>query len=508
MTKKTSVVRASLTGVGGVLGASIAVLVVGGLLLAPLPRWEGYPPTFKVTPLPSTQKIVCPGPLVQVNSDKSATVSYLSNGTPVVQVDSTSTAQSTTELSMADNKAPTSLGAPAVIAVPPVKGATEQPLIAGTQLQVGKGESLAGLATVSCAEPANDIWLVGGATDTGRTTLLVLENPTDVYSMAKINIFGEKGPVSIVKNDGIQIPPRSQRIVSVAGYARDLYAPVVHVTSAGGALMASLQQSVIRTLVPSGVEWINPGSAPSTSQVITGVYLSGSGGDDAEHGAITSDLESAIRVLIPGPENAEVKIKTISLAGEVTEITAPMTAQQVVQFPFVGLKDGMYTVIVSADRPIVAGVRSVIASGVQDPVLTTTPSQPASPSPTPPSSVTPSSSAPTVAGGDFAWFGSGAFLTNTLLLPVPSGPNPMLSFYNPFDWDVTVTVSARNQQELKLKVSPGRMVTSKLTGGANYTINGSDSLIGQLTYIGAGQASGVTLSPANALGAAFFVYPR
>lgn len=517
MTKKTNVVRASLTGVGGVLGASIAVAVVGALLIVPLPALEGYAPTFKVTPLPSAQSIICPGPLLQVNSDKSATLSYLSNGAPVVVTDSTSTQQTSTKLAMPENKAPATLGAPTLITVPAVKGSTEQPLVAGTQLQVGAGESLGGLATAACAEPSNDMWLVGGATDVGRTTLLVLENPTEVYSTAKLEIFGEKGPVAMLKSDGIQVPPRTQRIISVAGYARDVVAPVIHVSSSGGALLATLQQSVIRTLVPSGVEWINPSAAASTTQVMTGVYIAGNAGD-GEHGAVMSDLESTIRVLVPGTEAAEVKIKAISLAGDVTELTAPMNAQQVIQFPFLGVSEGMYTVVVSANRPIVASVRSVIGAGAQNPVLSTTPVAPATPAPTASTSAAPSASAsaapspapaaPAATGGDFAWFTSGTFLTNSLLLPVPNGPNPMVSFYNPFDWEATVTLSARNQQDVRLKIAGGKMATAKLVGGSNYTVKGSDGLIGQLTYIGGGQGSGMTLSPANALGSAIYVYPR
>lgn len=84
----------------------------------------------------------------------------------------------------------------------------------------------------------------------------------------------------------------------------------------------------------------------------------------------------------------------------------------------------------------------------------------------------------------------------------------MVSFYNPFDWDATVTLSARNQQDVRLKIAGGKMATAKLVGGSNYTVKGSDGLIGQLTYIGGGQGSGMTLSPANALGSAIYVYPR
>lgn len=523
MTNKTKIVRGTLTGVGGVLGASIAVAVVGVLTLVPLPQFAPGVPVFQVTPIASTQNLVCPGPLVQVNSDKNATVSYLSNGAPSLLSDSTSSKLTSTPLAMTDNKAPAAMGSPLVLSVPADRGASEQPLVAGTQIQPGAPESLAGLATVACAEPSNESWLVGGATDVGRMTLLVLENPTEIFSTAKLDIYGEKGQVTLLKSDGISVPPKTQRIISISGYARDVYAPVVHVTSSGGALLATLQQSVTRVLTPSGVEWINPSATPNTTQIMTGVYLSGVGAsDDAEHGAVSSDLESAVRVLVPGAENADVKISVISLAGEVTEISGSMTAKQVIQFPFVGIKDGMYTVVVKATKPVLAGVRSVVAAGFQNPVLNATPAptstataspsatSTASPSASPsPSATTPPAPAPAAAvGGDFAWFSSGTFLSPSLMLPTPNGPNPMASFFNPGVNSATVTLSARNQRDISLTMEPNKMAAVALVGGVTYTVKGAGGLIGQLTYMGGGQGAGVTLNPANALGSMIAVFPR
>jgi hypothetical protein len=512
MSKKTNVLRASLTGVGGILGASIAAVVVGVLVLVPLPQFIGSAPSLELTPVPSAQRRVCQGPLVQVSSDKSATVSYLSNGPVDVLTDSSSTSVQSTALRMTDNKAPASIGSPTVISIPADKGSVAQPLLAGSQSQYGAGESLGGLALAACADSSNDMWLVAGATNVGRTSLVMLSNPTDVSSTVKLEIFGENGLVEAAKNDGILVPAGTQRIVSLAGYARDVVAPVVHVTSTGGQILASLQQSVTRTLVPSGVELVNPGAAPNTVQIMTGVYLQGlAAHNDGENGAVISDLESAVRVLLPGKEDAEVGITFISAAGERTEIKSTVSAQKVIQFPFAGITDGTYTVIVRSAKPLLAGVRAVYSSSVTG---VQAPAAPATPAPTSTATAVPAPAAPVVApvvasaGGDFAWYSAGAFLTSSLLLPVPNVPNPTASFFNPTDHEVKVTLSARNEQDVTLSIGVEKMATTNVKPGVRYTVKGTLGLLGGLTAVGQGVGSAMSLNPANALGSSVVLYPR
>jgi len=508
MSKKTNVLRASLTGVGGVLGASIAALVVGVLVLVPLPQFVGSAPSLELTPVPSAQRRVCQGPLVQVSSDKSATVSYLSNGPVDVITDSSSTTVQTTQLKMTDNKAPTTIGAPTVISIPADKGSVEQPLLAGSQSQYGAGESLGGLALASCADSSNDMWLVAGATTVGRTSLVMLANPTDVSSTVKLEIFGENGLIEATKNDGILVPAGTQRIVSLAGYARDVVAPVVHVTSTGGQILASMQQSVTRTLVPSGVELVNPGAAPNTVQVMTGVYLQGlAAHNDGENGAVISDLESAVRVLLPGKNDAEVGITFISANGDRTEIKSTVAAQKVIQFPFAGIADGTYTVVVRSSQPLLAGVRAVYTSSVTG---VSASAAPITPAPSSTAATTPAPAAPAGAssGGDFAWFSAGSFLTSSVLLPVPNVPNPIVSFFNPTDREVKVTLSARNEQDYTLTLGAEKMATAPVKPGVRYTVKGTLGLLGGLTSVGQGVGSAMTLNPANALGSSIVLYPR
>lgn len=491
MTNKTSLLRLGLTSVAGLTGAAVAAAAVAVLILVPMPAFTGEAPSTTVNPAPSDQLRVCQGPLVQTIAQGADATTFLSNGSPVVATDSPDSRVMTVDLDAVDNEAPASIGTPSVITVPASEGSEKQPLLAGNVLQLATSEDLAGLATAACAEPGNDMWLVGGATDVGRTTLIMLSNPTTVTASVTFEIYSENGYIESVNDSGVIVEPGQQRIISLAGYAPDVVSPVVRVLSKGGQVLATMQQSVTRTLQPSGVEFINPSAMPNTTQIIPGVYLTGHAEhDDTEHGAIMSDMESAIRVLVPGMDEAKITLQVISSTGESTEIESELAGQHTVQLPFVGIEDGTYTVVVSADKPILAGVRTVF-DGVA-------PVEPVSAGTTP----TPGS------GGDFAWFTSGNALGDELLMPIPAGPAPTVSFYNPTRSDVTVTISAKGSKDIVLEVASGGMVTSPLAAATNYTATGTTGLIGGLTFSGTGVASAITLNPANQLGSAITVYTR
>lgn len=491
MTNKISLLRLGLTSVAGLTGATVAAGVVAALILVPMPSYSGQPPATTVNPTPSDQRRVCAGPLVQTIAQGSDATTFLSNGTPEVVTDSPDSRVMTVDLDAVDNEAPSSLGTPSVITVPASKDAEVQPLLAGTVYQLATSEDLAGLATAACAEPGNDMWLVGGATDVGRTTLMMLSNPTTVTATVTFEVYGEAGYVESTDKSGVIVEPGQQRIISLAGYAPDVTAPVVRVISKGGQVLATMQHSVTRTLQPAGVEFVNPGAMPNTTQIMTGVYLSGHAEhDDVEYGAISSDLEPAVRVLVPGVDEAKITLQVISSTGESVEIESKLAGQHTIQLPFVDIEDGTYTVIVSADKPILAGVRT-IADGIA-------PAEPVSEGTTP----APSS------GGDFAWFSAGSALNDQILMPIPAGTAPTVSFYNPTRKDAKVTISTSGAKDIVLEVAAGGMVTSPLTADKNYTAEGTGGLIGGLTFAGAGVTSAISLNPASQLGSAITVYTR
>ncbi|RII97134.1 hypothetical protein DZF97_17335, partial [Clavibacter nebraskensis] len=150
--------------------------------------------------------------------------------------------------------------APSVLAV--VGAVDDAPTdLAGAASEIVTEADLAGLAATSCSEATADAWLVGGATTTGRTTFVVLDNPSGVSSTVDLAITGEDGAVSAPGASGISVPAGGRRVLSLAGLAPDLSSPAVHVQSRGGQVVARLEQSTVRGLLAGGVDWIGPVAA-------------------------------------------------------------------------------------------------------------------------------------------------------------------------------------------------------------------------------------------------------
>jgi hypothetical protein len=475
MMTKISVLRVGLTGLAGIIGAGIAVVTVGALIALPLPTISATAPSFTVQPTSGSQQRVCAGPLLQVMSQKGNAVAYYSNGRPDVVSFSQGATAEVAKLAVPDNQAAGSLGSPTVYSAPIVNDGSLVAL-AASQGQKAVGESLSGYAADACAEPSNDSWLVGGSTEVGRTTLLLLSNPTSVTASVAVEVFGEQGLVGASVSKGVFVEAGEQRILSLAGLAPDVIAPVVHVTSTGGKVLASLQHSVMRTLTPAGIEVVNASAIPATTQIMTGVVLTGqqvSAG--SEHGAVTSDLESAVRVLVPGTVSATVRVRVIPVSGTATEIESTVSGQTVVQFPFAGIVDGTYAVEVTSDQPIVAGVRTVQSSA---------------------------------SGGDFTWVSSVAPGGDTVVVPVPVGPAPVLSLFNSGEEPVVATLRTGDTAPVTVRVAAGALVTRPLVAGAVYTLEGAGGLLGGVTFSGSGVGSAIALQPANQMSAPVTVYPR
>jgi len=537
MTKKTSVLRASLTGFAGLVGAGVAVVVVAAVCLLPLPGFTAVTAPLEITPIPGQQSRVCAGPLLQVLPQAGDATTYFAPGDVTVFSDAQGATLATRDLAPVDVSPAGSSSVPFALSVPPAAENEPQPLLAGIQAQRVSTEELSGLAAQACADASSDTWLVGGATDVGRTTLLLLSNPTEVTATVALEILGDNGAVSAPGAEGILVEPGQQRVLSLASFAPDLLSPVIHITTAGGLVQASLQQSVMRALVPGGVELIGPSASPNTTQIITGVALTGLAAQDSgEKGLVTSDLEPTVRIGVPGAEASDVVVTVIGESGEPSEIRTTVEGHHTLQLPFSGITDGLYTVVVTGTKPIVAGVRSVQSSVAvpNEPAPVASPEPSATPAPATPAPATPTAEAqppsgdqgfngspsgttpdaapaqqsPASAGGDFAWHSSAAPLTTDTLIPVVEGPNPILSLYNPTDAAVTLTLARSGKKDITVTVEAGKMATMTLQGTTRYTLSGAAGLHAALTYAATGLGSSIALSPTNLSGSAIRVFPR
>jgi hypothetical protein len=511
MNKKTSTAKKSLVSLAGVGGAIIAAVVVTAAVVTPVPSLSLTPASLVVTPTEATQKRICPGGLVDILSRNGDATTFQGFAAPNIVTEVVNSNSETRVLPAPDNAATNPEFGPSIVSAAPSANTRTPTLIAAAQSQSVSADSISGLAAATCGEGSTDQWLVGGSTEVGRTTLLFLANALDVDSTVSIEIFGEKGQVDAPGMTGLVVKAKSQRIISLAAYAPNLVEPVVHVTTTGGQVLASMQQTVTRVVTPSGVDFIQPGASPSRTQVIPGVALSGMANQDGEGGVVTSDLSSAIRVLIPGPKGAEVTATIVGATGKPVVVKANVQSGRTIQLPFSGATDGIYSVVVTSTVELLAGVRTVQASSDQPaPLVPVAATDPGAGSGDAGAGLAPSAlraAAPVVssAGGDFTWNASALPLSDSTLVPVPNGYRPTLTIFNPTSRTRQVLFGVGTDTK-KIEAPAGVTIVVPVDESSKLQLGTVEGLYAAVTYAAVGRGSALTVAPASRLSSSLRIY--
>ncbi|MEY9775765.1 DUF5719 family protein [Arthrobacter sp. MW3 TE3886] len=220
---------------------------------------------------------------------------------------------------------------------------------------------LQGSAAASCQQPGNDLWLVGANTALGRSAVLNLTNASSTPATVSLDLFGAEGPIQAPGSRGLLVAPGTTRSIILAGLAPGQERLGVRVRSTGGPVAAVIQQSVLRGLTPGGVDFITPGTAPSVSQVATGLEIQ----DPAALAALKAkpgfaDAGPALEVAVPGAADAVVEIKLYGPDGQKAlpgggVVTAKAGA--VTEVSLAGVPAGTYTVAASSDVSFAATAR-------------------------------------------------------------------------------------------------------------------------------------------------------
>jgi hypothetical protein len=452
----------------GIVVIAVLAAVVGATLL-PWPRATVSVKSVAVTPVPASQQVVCPGGLLRLASASGAGATTVSAiGAPIVS--SSATSGNVQAKSFAHSNAGTagSPAAPQLLTSPSGAGGAPT-LLAGSQSQVVSTNEFTGLASAGCTAATGDVWLDGGATTVGRTTLLLLANPSDVPAIVTLQIYGENGPVTAPGMSGIGVPAGAQRVLSLAGFATNLASPVVHVESTGGQIVATLEQSTVRGVTPGGIDFIGGQPQPTTTTVIPGVVLAGTEAVQSQLGQSGfDDLETTLRVYVPGsqpvtaaitvvPENGRVKAKAIKTSlqpGTVTDL------------PLDELSQGSYTVIVTASVPLIASVR-----------------------------VSTAGSAAVKAATDFAWLTAAPLLTGDTMISIPTGMTPTLHLENPTAKSENVRLRGPDGASISAPVAPHSAVAVSVAGGASYTLTGFAGLYASVSGETDGGVTGFAVYP-------------
>lgn len=443
----------------GVVGIAVAALAITASGLLPLPTVSSEAGSQLVTPVPTAQQLVCSGSFLRLADDtgQGATTSS-AIGRAVVASGSSTGSVDAAPLEQSDASTGGTGAAPLLISTPPDPAdPTEQILLSGAQYQVvGEGDFV-GLTASDCGVASGDTWLAGGSTGVGRTTLLTLSNPTEVPATVDLELFGEAGSIAAPGTSGIIVPANGQRVLSLAGFQPGVISPVVHVMSTGGQVVAELEQSIVRGLVPGGVDVIGATAAPSLENVIPGLQVTNLAGVQELLGGGESfaDVRTILRLFVPIPADSdgdtETETVTMTLnfvpedaADTGTSFTTEVETGRVVDIPVDELGDGNYTVKVSSPVPAIAAAR--VTSAAED-------------------------------ATDFAWLGSSAPLEGRALFTAAPATEPVLHLANPTGTDATVTLTALEGDDLSVTVPAGASAILPVASGTSYELGDRKSVV-------------------------------
>ncbi|MEO7270062.1 MAG: DUF5719 family protein [Knoellia sp.] len=218
------------------------------------------------------------------------------------------------------------------------------PGLAATQEWVVARSEIRGLATVSCASPGSDLWLLAGGGAAGRQERLILTNSGANEVTVDLEVLGLKGVVPSPTGSTV-VPARGRVALLVDAVTGAEESPAVHVRATGGSVRAVMSDIWLDGSVPAGAETTVPSAAPSTRQVIPAAIV-GVGG--------------SIRIAVPDRQQAVVSARILGedgpvpLAKGVTRVPGRSTGE----LSLTGLKQGKYAVELTSDVPITAALWS------------------------------------------------------------------------------------------------------------------------------------------------------
>jgi hypothetical protein len=460
----------SLRLVAGTVALIAAAATVAAVGLIPIPASGISPLDVTVSPDPADEFRVCAGAALRLGDETGANADVPEAiGLPSVRSAALEAALDSSATPTSDAGIGGTSAAPEVLRIEPAAGSE----IAGAQSQVVDAPNFRGFSAAACAEPSGSIWLVGGATTVGRTSILTLTNPTAVAAEVSLQIYGEDGIVEAPGMAGIEVAAGAQRVLSLAGFAPGVLSPVVHVEARGGQVVAYLQQSIVRGLDATGIDLVDAAPDPATELTFPGVQIFDAlGVNRALSLDDWTDVAPVVRVLNTGAIATEVTVSVTPLDASIAGTSFPVQAEPGVVTEIaldsgaevdsgVALADGVYTVTMTADQPIVGGVRVSAAADIGPVETDEVVEAPAS---------------------DLAWYSAAPALADDALVTIAPGPDPLLAAVNPTPVEVSLLLEAQGGADITLVIPANAAASTPVVAGTTYVLRQPVGLFVAVSY--------------------------
>jgi hypothetical protein len=461
----------------GAIVAVAAVAAVAAVVVLGVPGHTAVPVAVSVPPAATGQRLVCDGPLLAIGRDASSasqvTVAADESVTTAVAPAASSVRQQL--LSAPSVSASGAQDGPVLVTAPSDNGRAAD-LAAAASASVAAPD-LSGFAASACAPALMQSWLVGGSSTTGAADLVVLANAGDVAATVQLSVYGPQGMQTPPGGTNVVVSAGTQRVIPLAGLVVGALSPVIRVTSSGAPVQASLQTSIVRTLVPGGVDQVGAIAAASKTVVIPGVQV--------QQAVAAGDAPMTTLRLMATTADTTATI-TVAPSGTSTAVSrqVSLTAGTPIELALAGLKAGTFTVTVTANAALVAAVWH--STGLD-------------------------------AGSDFAWFTPAPVLRAATAVAVPaaaSGVTATLSVSGGGTQQQTVTLTpvgsgTGSPAVRRLTVPAGGSVTVPVVPGRGYVIDpGSGAGVrAAVSFAGAGAVAGFPIWSTDAASSALTVYP-
>lgn len=245
------------------------------------------------------------------------------------------------------------LTTPAQVTATPQEGAVNSPIVAALQFGVATAGDLRGFAAASCVPVAADHWLVGAQTEAGSSAELQLMNPSDTPASVRFEVWGAAGPIELVGNASMLVPPGEHRSILLEGLAPGERRLAVRVRASGARIGAAIQDVRTLGLEPGGVDYVTPSAAPSPIVAFPGLE-------------IKDDDTALLRLFVPGEAPGEVDVRLIGPTGEIAADDLrglAVSGGAVTDVPLAGVPAGTYTAIVEGTVPLTGS--AFLATGAE-----------------------------------------------------------------------------------------------------------------------------------------------
>lgn len=129
-----------------------------------------------------------------------------------------------------------------------------------------------GLASAACLAPAPEWWFVGGGSQIGRGTALLVSNPSEEPARFDLVLHAGGGPIAALGGKGIDVGPGASVRLRMDALAPGESLLAIQVRATIGRVAAALRDVAVPSADrPRGVDFVPPAAAPDTRLVVAGI---------------------------------------------------------------------------------------------------------------------------------------------------------------------------------------------------------------------------------------------